>query len=458
MTSTEDLLRASLRRHADDIVVPHDVYDGVAQRCRRERRRRAVVAAIAACALALVAVPVTRSLVGDGRDTNAVAGPVQAYPLPPRGPLATDETFLADVIRAPWGSGPDALQPPPATRQVVYAADVGGHRWAHVVGAVDGQLMGVWLQGPEGATGDTLTLNDEPKPVRTEPEVYAHYADGTTVVFVIGQPGDRVSISERTNIDATGTVTRDFVPVDTVDGVAAVALSDPWRPGRLAAQVDRGSETIYRGSGSGSASFGPDDQPPRWTDAQIAAAATGALGTAPNPALARSVLDPLTEYAGYAPDELQPSVLYAGPTAGDGQVLVLSVVLPSGAVAVLGGGSRFDEEGNPISGGTGLLELYPAGTSVPDLLVVMRSDFYDGSGPTPFDSEVVVLGPTGSATFRVAGVAPEDEQTQDGRVLRIHPGEDVTSVQALDADGTVIAEGVVGGVTDVGDHGAGPAD
>lgn len=457
MTSTEDLLRASLRRHADDIVVPHDVYDGVAQRCRRDRRRRAVAAAIVACALVLVAVPVTRSFVGDGRDPDAVAGPVQAYPLPPRGPLAADETFLTDVGRAPWGRGPDALQPPPATRQVVYAADVGGHRWAHVVGAVDGQLMGIWLQGPEGAAGDTLTLRDEPKPVRTEPEVYIHYADGTTVLFVIGQPGDRVSMSERANIDATGAVTRDYVPVDTVDGVAAVALSGPWRPA-LSARVDRGSETVYRGSGGGSAEFGPDDQPREWTDAEIAAAATGALGTAPNPALARQILGQLTEFGGYALDEVRPAVLYAGPAAGDGQVLLLSVLLPSGAVAVLGGGSRFDEEGNPISGGTGLLELYPAGTSVPDLLVVMRSDFYDGSGPTPFDSELVVLGPVGSASFRVDGVNPNDQQTQDGRVLRIHPGEDVTSVQALDADGTVLADEAVGGVADVRDLGDGPAD
>ncbi|MGI8901008.1 MAG: hypothetical protein ACR2HA_08755 [Nocardioides sp.] len=455
--STEDLLRAGLRRHADDIVVPHDVYDGVAQRCRRDRRRRAAGAAIVACAVVLLVVPVTRSVVGDGRDPDAVASPVQAYPLPPRGPLATDGTFLAEVVRAPWGSGPDALQPPTATRQVVYAADVGGHRWAKVVGTVDGQLMGVWLQGPEGAAGNALTLQSEPQPVGPGPEVYSDYADGTTVVFVIGQPGDQVSLSERANIDATGTVSRDYTPVDTLDGVAAVALSGPWQPA-LGAKVDRGSATVYRGSGSGGAQFGPDDQPRQWTDAAIAAAATEALGEPPEPALARQVLDQLTGHAGYTLDEVRPTVLYAGPAAGDGQVLLLSAILPSGAVAILGGGSRFDSEGNPAYGGPGLLELHPAGTSVADLLVVMRSDFYDGSGPIPFDSELVVLGPVGSATFQVGGIDPNDEQTQDGRIVRIHPGENVNSVQALDADGTVLADGTVGGVADVRDLGDGPGD
>lgn len=452
MTSTEEQLRASLRRHADDVATPGDVYDVVLRRCRRGRRRRVVAAVAGACALVLIAVPATTSLLHADRDRGGVAGPVQPYPLPPRGPLAADDAFLAAVVQVPWGRGPDALRPAPGSQQVVYAGDAGGQRWAFVVGAVDGQLTGVWLAGPAGAAGDSLTLREEPHPIRPDPEVYSYYAEGTEVLFVIGSLGDHVAVSERPDIDATGTVSREYHPVDAVDGVA-VLVYDQWRPALLV-RVDRGSTTICQGCGIGSASFSPEDQPQTWTDQQISVAAESALGTPPDPDVARQVLESLTGYAGYDIDELDLSVLWAGPVGdpsrSDTQGLFISARLPSGALAVLGGHGEYDAEGNLTASGIDLFQLYPAGTSAQDLLLVMRSNFYDGSGPTPVAQELTILGPVGSASFTVSGLAATDEQSPDGRILRVHPGADVTGVQARDAAGTVLAEEPVGDVQDVG--------
>lgn len=458
MTNVEEQLRATFRRHADFAGEPTDVYDAVLVRYRRSRRLRVIGAAAAACALVLVAVPVTQAVL-DGRDSGGVAQ--ERYPLPPRGSLAGDEEFLAAVVQAPWGGLPVELSPPVDTRQVVYAGEVAGQRWARVVGPVDGELWGAWLSGPAGADGATLTLQSEPNPVPPGPAVFYHYADGTGVLLVISDPGDEVAVSERPDVDADGTVVRDYRTVDTVDGVAAAAFSGEWLPG-LSVRIDRGSEVAYRGGAGGGAEFGPDDQPARWTDEQIAAAAEGALGATPNADVARHLLEQLTHYAGYAFDELEPSVLWAGPVGdpnvSEAQAVLVSVTFSSGAVAILGGHGQFDSEGRFASGGTNLLSVHPSGTAPEDLLLVMRCDLHDGSGPTPFDSELVVLGPTGGASFRALGLNATDEQSQSGRVLTVHPGDSITGVQVLDEAGNVIAEEPVGGVQDVSDAGSGPGN
>lgn len=459
MTTTEEQLRATLRRHADDAGTPTGVYDTVLDRHRRGRRRHVMGAAATACALVIVAVPVTQSVLDPGPDPGGVAGPVERYPLPPRGSLAGDEDFLAEVLRAPWGNAGGALIPPLDTRQVVYAGEVAGRRWARVVGVVDGELAGAWLSGPSGAAGDSLTLRSEPHTLVPGPEVFYEYSDGTGVLLVVSEPGDRVAMSERPEIDAAGTVARDYRAVDAVDGIAVVDLPGEWLQA-LSVRIDRGSEMIYRGGGEGSAEFGPDDQPRTWTDQEISAAATGALGTAPNPDVARLVLDELTTHAGYAVDELGLSVLWAGPVGApnDAQAVLISAVLPSGAIAVLGGHSLLNAHGLLTNGGVSLLQLHPIGTTPENLLLVMRCDLYEGSGRKLITSELVILGPTRSTSFRLAGQDRTVEGSGGGRTVSGQPADGVTSVQALDEAGTVLAEAPVSGVEDVTDRGDGPVN
>jgi len=456
MTRTEEQLRATFRRHANDVDTPTDTYDAVLNRYRRVRRLHVLGAAAAAGVLVLVAVPVTQSVL-DARPTpGEVAGPVAPYPLPPRGSLADDEEFLAAVVQAPWGRGPDAVNPPLNTRQVVFAGEVAGGRWARVVGQIDGELVGAWFSGPSGAGGDAMTLRSEPHTVATGPEVFYDYADGAGVLLVLSESGDRVAVSERPDIDATGTVTRDYRSVETIDGVAIVDLPGKWLQA-LSVRIDRGSGTVFRGGiGEGSAELGPGDQPETWTDQQIWEAANGALGIAPNPEVVRMVLDPLTDQAGYAVDELELSVLWAGPV-GETEAVLVSAALPSGAVVVLGGRGQLYADGTTRSFGD-LLSLHPSGTAAQDLMLVMRCDVHEGEGPTPITSELVVLGPPGSVSFRLLGPSPAVEEPGNGRILSVQPVDGVTGVQALDAAGNMIAEEPVAGVQDISDAGDGPVN
>ncbi|MEJ7705267.1 MAG: ABC transporter permease [Geodermatophilaceae bacterium] len=181
-----------------------------------------------------------------------------------------------------------------------------------------------------------------------------------------------------------------------------------------------------------------------------------ALGTTPNPEVVRMVLDPLTDQAGYAVDELELSVLWAGPV-GETEAVLVSAALPSGAVVVLGGRGQLYADGTTRSFGD-LLSLHPSGTAAQDLMLVMRCDVHEGEGPTPITSELVVLGPPGSVSFRLLGPSPAVEEPGNGRILSVQPVDGVTGVQALDAAGNMIAEEPVAGVQDISDAGDGPVN
>jgi len=89
---------------------------------------------------------------------------------------------------------------------------------------------------------------------------------------------------------------------------------------------------------------------------------------------------------------------------------------------------------------------------------VMRCDLFDGTGPTPVTSELVLLGPLGTASFRLFGPDPAVEEPGTGRILGFQPGDVVTGAQALDAAGNVIAEEPVADIEDVAGLGDGPVN
>ena len=112
----------------------------------RQQRLRGLRWAAAAAAVLVLGGAATLARPADVDPASQVApassrpgpAPPAIYTDPPRGSLADDPAFLAAVAALPWSpppSGSGFARPfDPATRRVVYAADVpGGQRWAVVM-------------------------------------------------------------------------------------------------------------------------------------------------------------------------------------------------------------------------------------------------------------------------------------------------------------------------------------
>lgn len=455
MNMLEDQLRETFERRSADVGEPGDLYGDVISRHRRGRRAQALSAAAVVAAGLLVGVPLTQSTF----DVGSVAGPGTSYPHPPRGSLAGNAEFLAAVVAAPWGS-PDQ-GPPLRTRQVVFAGDVPGGRWARVVGVDDATVVGIWLAGAPGADGGSLSPITGHNPVEPGPDVVSYFADRQQTLVVVGEPGDEVLVSRQAEITAAGTVQRHYAPVPTVDGVAVVDLGETYLPA-LSVRVDRAGRTVYRGGGDGGAMYEPADDPTSWSDADIAAASSHRPGRPMNPDLARALLRPLTEDAGYRADELQLSILLAGSVESDAadpvhiETGMITARLPSGAMVVIGGRIAFDDPG--LTRTVDLLAIYPAGTDSDSLLLVMKD--LEDLDRTPGEA-YTLYGPVGTDTFHVLGPSVDvtTERALGRRVtVAAPPDQHLTRVEAVNADGVVLAESGVTGIIDISDQGNGVID
>lgn len=465
--SVELHLRETFEANAERAVAPRSMYAAVLARHQHSQRRR-VAASLVGVSAALVLIAPTIAAVdyaapaqGPMSDSGLAAGD-DTEPGPARGSLADDADFIDGVLRAPWGAGPDSLQPPVADRRVVFAGDVLGGRWARVVAKVQGAWMGVWLDGPAEARADELTIVDEPTPVDfTLPQSeYDLSAPGRPLV-VLAQPADEVSYSLAPVVAEDGSVARSFVPVATADGIALLSL--PASTGTVAIRVFRSGEAIYEGSAQGGAG-GPDDH--EWTVAEAADASVGVRGESLADAedgtypyqLPIETMSWLTAPTGLAPSMLEPRVLWAGSAGGFDSVtadlLVMTARMPSGATAMIGGFWAAE----PGIGGLCMMQFLPRGSSVDDRLTAMQCDVQqDNQGPGVV-SELAVLAPLEATTAEIfsgqiklasisldagAGVAP------------MPSGAD--RVVALDAAGAVVGDELIAPITDLsfsdeGDH------
>src|SRR5207245_1417492 len=128
---------------------------------RSTTRRRLAAGAAAVLCVAGIGVPLARWApppVPTAVPTSPAPAPVLRTPPPApvlagatRGSLAGDAAFLDAVRNVGWGAQ-DA--PPPADREVVFAADTPDGRVALVVGTVLEDFRGVWLIGPVGAPAE----------------------------------------------------------------------------------------------------------------------------------------------------------------------------------------------------------------------------------------------------------------------------------------------------------------
>jgi hypothetical protein len=494
-----DVLRAELYRLAEDAAEPAvDLADVVLDRRRAARRHRAAMAAAVLATLLVVGlVPV---LLGGRGERTAGPGSDQ-WVGATRGSLADDAEFVEGLRRLPWDyqqwRSPDGLamttdpQPRPAPdwepvvtdlaaeypvdrREVVFAGDVPGARWALVVlTTTEVAYTAAWFAGPRGATPDQMRISGMPQSIRSDtPMAHVDVADPDRPLVVVASPGDEILLSERAVLEADGTLTRSYaaLPDDDGDGVVVMSLSSSTRFGSGASvRVGRAGETVWHSApSSAGVPAGIDLDNPR--DWPIGMQSRGPGSWDPgydflNEAL-RTALSPIgLELDDLAAPELV--ALYQGwgldssAPAGSGPLVSMySIRLPSGARVLVGGwtdapGDTTTDGIRPPQGVT-FVDSRPAGTDVATDLVAIDLQVEGGHA-------LVVTGPEAAATAAIHGAG--------GAVLGTVPlvlgagsvpfPAGAVEVQARAADGSLvgtaqITAGQIGGWGDDGDSVATP--
>lgn len=487
--SVETQLQHALQMAADELGHPEAPASVRAEGMlvlRGRRRRRGAVALCAGLAVLLVtvAVPVGLSLLGSGGSDDRVASPpaipdADIYGVPTRGTLAGDAAFVEAVRRLPWAGAltegvPADLDPPLPdapieTRNVVFAGDVTGARWALVAGqntvqptgeAADPDLQtdlgalsdiaGVWFVGPPGATPEQMLLATVPRGISADRPA-SLYDAATGALVVVSAPGDVIEISPRPEVAADATVSRTFVDTNSTNGVAVLALdANPYQGGPPA--------PVYRVSRSGMEVLeqGPDG----YGDPDQAPAPEIALNylRPPNSPFAtrglpldeqRMAAEILSQY-GLRPDQVAFQVHYAGPLPGASGLLagltVLTATFPSGAV--LTRALWLQEIGSSLGafggGSCAMDDLSPVGVPAAQRLIAMRCDVAVGAEELqdPVSTLVVVAPPAlaaGSATAQAGAGAIRLDLAADGVGMAAFP-EGAETVVVQDAQGTVLEE------------------
>lgn len=431
MLTVEQALKETFQLRADEVGEPADLAQRVIAAHGVDRRQRWTVVAASAALIALVLAVVVPLQMWRGGDLP-VAGGGDSYPYPPRGSLAGDAEFVDAMLRMQWGD--DGLNPPLDTRQVVFAGDVPGGRWALVVGVLDGEQASAWITGPAMARPGQMMVTTASRGDLGRAESYGDFTVPGRPLVVIGRPGDVIEISQRPDIDSQGRVSREYQAVPDESGVAVTAV--PEGGASTTFRLLREGRVVYTDTAGGISAY------ELWAESRIAEAAVGSLGT-PDPALARSTLAELTERTGLGPDVFDVSILWGNSGAFPG--LLLSATLPSGAVAVVGScGTESTRE-------LRLLELYPAGTDPQDLMFVLHCRDLGAVASDATQEYLIVLGPIRTSTFEardVNGIVGFDSRSRlvyvTDEPLRL------SDFRALDADGAVLATAQVGTVVDFG--------
>ncbi|MGY1687360.1 hypothetical protein ACI8AK_17395 [Geodermatophilus sp. SYSU D00867] len=457
-----DDLTDRLTRLAERTAPPprEDLAAAVVTRHRRDRRRRTGIAAVAvAVAAVVVAVPVVVRGGDDPVPTAGVAAPGEAaadvLSGPTRGSLAGDAAFVEGVRRLPWSSADVGVpEPAVADRHVVFAGDVAGARWALVaartgaqppplvpdpeletdLGARGGTVV-AWFTGPAGARAEQMTVQDVPHAV--DPSLPLAYADtGIDAVVVVAAPGDVVSVSERPEVAADGTVSRTWTEVAAPDGVAVLDRGPSSLPSDAAFRYRVERDGSVLATGMPDTRWGgapPGDLDVTWAREQPPAA--------PGDEMRTGEMESLLARTGLTADAVAFTVLWAGdvpaPTVGTARVAVFSATLPSGAVYV-GTTAAVAVDRSGSAGWSCGSELRAAGEG--DRAVAAVCEVTDASADPPVLPTLVVVAPPGATTVRLldaAGGVLGETALDDGVAVVAAPG-DLASVETLDAAGAVL--------------------
>jgi len=393
------------------------------------------------------AVAATPSVISAAPAPVVVSTPVLTGPT--RGSLAADAEFLAAVQTTSWGA---QEAPPPADRDVVFAADTPDGRVALVVGTVLEDFRGTWLTGPVGAPADQLVPHLPQQLGRARPSTLLLGGPGPATLVVVAAPGDVISVSDRLMTGPRGTVGREYAPVDAADGTAVV----PSRTGTLgpavSVQVVRAGREVYRSAVDwlGSA------ETPFATPAGLTP-----LRSAGPPADDRLVASALTQLAvplGVEPAALKPAVLWSAELSldrGTGRVAVVVAYSPGGALVVTtwAGADR---------GAVGCGTQTPPGTTDVATLTVARvcEVTLPGLGRDDDARWLVFTAPPGAAAAELLdarGRVLAPLALTDGSTVANLP-DGAHSVRTLAADGEPLAEVPIAPAPTepFGDFGSGP--
>lgn len=444
-TELRTRLDALAERTAPPAREPDDLTATVVARHHAQRRRQWAVAA--AVAAVLVLVPAVRALTA--QEPQPAAPPtenVDVFGAPTRGSLSDDTALIEAIQRLPWvraGDPPDE-GPSMTDLHVVWADDVESERWALVaaVPADEEGLAVAWFAGPRGATPEQLAMQHLIRDVdRHLPTALTGYRagggvfDSTTVI--VAAPEDRIEVSLRPEIAASGTATREFQELPPRDGVAVVsdthsAIGDPT----LRYRVLRDGSYVTLRPDSEVDSVPPLDRDPT-AEVPVERLRDAPSGH-PGDSAAPTIIADLLAGTGLPPDQLVATVLWAGDlpsvVSESARATVMAVRLPSGAIYV-GGVLGLDGLEGPFAVHCGS-ELRAA-VAVERLVVVLHCSAVPPADPPDAAERLIVVGPPEATTAQVL-----DAQ---GQVLGSHPmvdgvavvpvPDDLATVEVLDAGG-----------------------
>ncbi|SOD99097.1 hypothetical protein [Blastococcus haudaquaticus] len=511
MTAPEEELGDRLRSLADRAGPPTADGPGlaraVAERSESRRRTRRNLLAAAGC-LVLVGIAVPR--LGDLSPEKAVSsgdvssgdassggassggassgvsssaapgGPpftrvptVDIADLTTRGSLSDDQAFLDGVRALDWTEEAPVRaadgtilyyqpDPPVEAREVVFAGDVPGGRWALVAGRTSpvganvpedvvphDELVAAWFTGPPGAAPEQMVLASGPNGIAGDWPV-ALTDPRTGVVVVVAAPGDVVEVSTRPLIGADGSTSREWREVDTENGVA-IARVPPFpraadgstsyrvlRGGRLEAR-DMPWSVVVEGAGEPPAIAYPRGRPAE-------------LGQQAAEYSAEYVLAEL----GLSGMQTTVAAQWVGPvpTDGPGVAALVTVTLPSGAIVVQAQWLMPEDPDGSSMGTYCGRAILPAGPPVERRVHAVACEVFDTTSGHPVSTHLVVVGPPEVALIRTYDddrVFLGEHTAQDGVVVAPLPlGTD--QVEAVTAGGVTLGRvDLMGQTVDFGD-------
>lgn len=455
----------------------------------RRRTRRALLAALGCVVLLGLALPqltgggvepaapVTGAATAVPSARPAVAAPTDYLGGPTRGSLAGDRDFVEGVKALPWADDPPVRaadgtvlyylpDPPVEARTVVFAGDVPGGRWALVAGYPSSeaaeeagvppdvvphdQLVATWFTGPPGAAPDQMTLASGPNGVASDwPVALTDPRNG--VLVVVAAPGDTVEVSPRPLIDADGRTSREWRPVDTVDGIAVTRVS-PFPRGQ-------DGSTSYRVMREGR--LEARDMP--WSVVD-----EGLLAQPVPIAYPRGRPDPLGEQAaqfaagsvlgelGLSAPQVTVTAQWVGsvPIGEVEQAAVVTVTLPSGAVVVA---AQWLAPAGPDGAHIGAFcgqAVLPAGPPAERRVQAVACETVDHTTGAPMSTNLVVVGPPEVALVRTYDgdrVFLSEHSAQEGVVVVPMPLGTET-VEAVTSGGVTLGRvELLGHAVDFGD-------
>lgn len=492
----EEELRERLHVLADRAGRPSSDGPGLARRIAREtadrrRSRRNVLAAVGCLVLLGVALP---QLAGDRSGeavpaSGPVPGPAADTPAgafavpqgtgilggPTRGSLAGDQAFVEAVRALPWVTEPpppaeDGMtyylpDPPVEARSVVFAGDVFGSPWALVVGSApvvppdaagmpDGatapdQQVAAWFAGPADAGPEGMTLASGPSGFAPD-WPFAMTDTRTGALVVVAARGDVIEVSERPEIAADGSTTREWEEVDTVDGIAITRVSPYLRP--------YDASTSFRVLRDGR--IAARDMP--WslsTDQPVVPLPIEYPRGRPSPLgeqAARSAAEHILAELGLSPAQVEITAQWVGSVpAGDaGQAAVVSVTVPSGAVVVEAQVLRPEQPGGATMGAFCGQAILPAGPPAARRVQAMSCEVVDYATGTPMSTSLVVVGPPEVALVRTYAIDRTfmTEHPVSGGVLVVPLPRGTDTVEAVTSAGVTLGRvELLGHPADFGD-------